>query len=618
MEVLLAQRQMFSPPKSVWWAGVMLSLGVGALCYVAAYKMVEYDAGERFMHQARNAQYHISSRIDTYSDVLRATASFFDASDRVDREAFHRFVRGLKLATQFPALVSINFAPYITDAQREEFEKISRNSGDGTPNGYPDYVIQPPGRRADYSVITMIEPIAAFRWRVGLDITHKPAVAQALAYARDTGEVSTSGKQIDMDSFGQGGGMAIRLPLYRKDMPLTNTEERRAAYKGSVGIGFSVPRLVQLAMDQMQVRDVRLRLYDGGESGDRSPAAPTPSLLFDNKLNNGDHVRPADQFSIVLPLMFNGRQWQAHFSAPKAAWSSRFDLFLPWLAMLAGFIGSLLFYLLIHTLSSSRMRAIKMAKVMTKELRDSQAKLQQSHHKLRRLAAHADQIKEQERKRIAREIHDDLGQNLLVLRIEADMLATRTRHRHPRLHARAKSTLSQIDSTIKSVRHIINDLRPNVLDLGLNAAVEWQIAQFRQRSGMVCELIEHQRDIRIDDHCATAFFRVLQESLSNIVQHAHASLVRVELRQAGGMLSMTITDNGVGMRASNRNKVGSFGLVGIEERISLLGGVCSIIGSPNAGTTVAISVPIDHVPPPSSDDITDIKDAGQLAANVVA
>ncbi len=597
----------------------MLSLGIGALCYVAAYKMVEYDAGERFMHQARNAQYHISSRIDTYSDVLRATASFFDASDRVDREAFHRFVGGLKLATQFPALVSINFAPYITDAQREEFEKISRHSGDGTPNGYPDYVIQPPGRRPDYSVITMIEPIAAFRWRVGLDITHKPAVALALANARDTGEVSTSGKQIDMDSFGQGGGMAIRLPLYRKDMPLTNMQERRAAYKGSVGIGFSVPRLVQLAMDQMQVRDVRLRLYDGGEGSDRSSTSSAPTLLFDNKLNGGgEDARSSDQFAIVLPLMFNGRQWHAHFSAPKAAWSSRFDLFLPWLAMMSGFIGSLLFYLLIHTLSSSRMRAIKMAKVMTKELRDSQAKLQQSHHKLRRLAAHADQIKEQERKRIAREIHDDLGQNLLVLRIEADMLATRTRHRHPRLHARAKSTLSQIDSTIKSVRHIINDLRPNVLDLGLNAAVEWQIAQFRQRSGMVCELIEHQRDIRIDDHCATAFFRVLQESLSNIVQHAHASLVRVELRQAGGMLSMTITDNGVGMRASNRNKVGSFGLVGIEERISLLGGVCSIIGSPNAGTTVAISVPIDHVPPPSNDDINDINDAGHLTANVIA
>jgi signal transduction histidine kinase len=365
-----------------------------------------------------------------------------------------------------------------------------------------------------------------------------------------------------------------------------------------------VPRLVQAAMEQMQVHDVHLMLYDDGDAKGGGAAAAT--LLYDNKDNVRSRVRPSDQFTIMLPLDFNGRQWSAYFRAPKSLWYSQFDAFLPWLAMLCGFIGSMLFYLLFHTLSSSRLRAIQMAKAMTKELRDSQAKLQLSHHKLRRLAAHADQIKEQERKRIAREIHDDLGQNLLVLRIEADMLATRTRHRHPRLHARAKSTLGQIDSTIKSVRHIINDLRPNVLDLGLSAAVEWQIAQFRQRSGMMCELIEPQGEISIDDRCATAFFRVLQESLSNIVQHANASLVRVELRHADGMLSMTISDNGVGMRASHRNKVGSFGLVGIEERISLLGGHCAIGGSPNGGTTVTISVPVDHAPSPSAlDDFGD-------------
>ena len=149
------------------------------------------------------------------------------------------------------------------------------------------------------------------------------------------------------------------------------------------------------------------------------------------------------------------------------------------------------------------------------------------------------------------------------------------------------------------MRHIINDLRPTVLDLGLSAAVEWQIAQFRQRSGMVCELIEHQCDIVIDDHGATALFRVLQESLSNILQHARASLVRVELRQQLGMLSMTITDNGIGIGANSRNKIASFGLVGIEERISILGGQCSISGSPNGGTVVSVSVPVEYLPKPA-------------------
>jgi len=589
----LAQRQWFSPSKPVWWAGILLSLAVGALCHVAADRAVEYDGNARFMHQARNAQYHISSHIDSYTNMLRATASFFDATDSVAPTDFHRFVTGLQLQANFPALDGINYSPYITDAERDAFERASRRSGDGTADGYPDFEIRPPGRRPDYSVITMIEPIATFRDRVGLDIAARPAVAEALARARDTGEVSTSGKLIEMNRHGQGGGgMAIRLALYRRNLPHNTVAERRANFIGSVGIGFSVPRLVQLAMEQMQVRDVRLRLYDTGNAA--TPGAYS-ALLFDNQPHTREQ-RPSQLYSVVLPLDFHGRQWQALFSAPKRAWSSRFDLFLPWLAMATGFTGTLMFYLLFHTLSSSRLRAIKMAKAMTRELRDSQAKLQLSHHKLRRLAAHADQIKEQERKRIAREIHDDLGQNLLVLRIEADLLATRTRHRHPRLHARAVSTLQQIDSTIKSVRHIINDLRPTVLDLGLNAAVEWQIARFRERSGLVCELLEHQHDIRVDDHCATAFFRILQESLSNIAQHARASLVRVELGQQGNTLTMTIIDNGIGLRPSSRNKIGSFGLVGIEERISLLGGTCAIVSSPNAGTSVSISVPLTRGP----------------------
>jgi signal transduction histidine kinase len=614
MPVSFLQKQMFSPSKPVWWAGVMLSLGIGALFYVAAFKTIEHDAGERFLQQARNAQYNINSRLNAYTDVLRGTASFFRATGSVDRAAFHRYVEGLDIPRQFPALDNINYTQYVTDAGRDAFERAARRDGGDQVLGYPDFSISPPGRRGEYWVLTMIEPLPEFREKVGRDIAFRAPVARALAQGRDTGELSASGTPIDSVHQPLGSGLALRLPIYRSDMPTITLAQRRAAYVGSVGIGFSVPRLTQAALEQMQVRDVRLMLVDSGDSGAAAKRQQPHVQLFDSNPDS-PALRSSEMFTIVLPIEFNSRRWDAHFSAPKALWYSSFDIWLPWLAMLCGFVGSLLFYLLFHTLSSSRLRAIKMAKAMTKELRDSQAKLQQSHLKLRRLAAHADQIKEQERKRIAREIHDDLGQNLLVLRIEADMLASRTRHSHPRLHARAKSTLGQIDSTIKSVRHIINDLRPNVLDLGLNAAVEWQIAQFRQRSGMVCELIEHQQDIHIDDHCATAFFRVLQESLSNIVQHAHASLVRVELCQAAGMLSMTITDNGVGTRDSSRNKVGSFGLIGIEERVTLLGGHCSITGSPNAGTTVMISVPIDYLPPEALDDS---HDSVRLSADATA
>jgi len=588
----LANKQLFSSSRPVWWAGVLLSIAIGSLFYLGAHRTIEYDAGERFLHQAQNAQYNINSRLNAYTDVLRSAASFFHASEHVDRASFHRYVAGLDIANQFPALDNINYAHYVPDAGRQAFQNAMRSSSSSSSSdsvlGYPQLLqITPPERRSEYWVLTMIEPLAEFREKIGRDIAFRAPVARALAQGRDSGELSASGTPIDSIHQPLGAGLALRLPVYRNDLPLSTVEQRRAAYLGSVGIGFSVPRLVQAALEQMQVRDARLVLQDVGGS-----AAPGAAVqLFDSKPSSAA-LRPGAQFSVVLPIDFHHRHWQAHFSAPKASWYSRFDTWLPWLAMACGFTGSLLFYLLFHTLSSSRMRAVKMAKEMTRELRTSQARLQQSHQKLRRLAAHSDQIKELERKRIAREIHDDLGQNLLVLRIDVDLLSTRTRHRHPRLHERAQRMLGQIDSTIKSVRHIINDLRPTVLDLGLNAAVEWQIAQFRTRSGMVCELIDHDTDIRIDDHGATAIFRILQESLSNILQHAHASLVRVELRQAHGMLSMIISDNGVGLHDGSRSKVGSFGLVGIEERIHLLGGSCAITSTPYGGTTVAIAVPV--------------------------
>src|SRR5471032_2931632 len=589
-----------SPPqRPVLWSGLLLSLGVALLFYFTAARSIEHDANERFRNQARNAQYSIASRVQAYGDVLRGVAGFFQASEHVSRASFHAYVLGLDLEHRFSAIDTINYAGYFSDQQRAAVEQALRDSGNGGRDGYPPVVITPPGRRPDYTVLMLVEPASGYREKVGTDISTKDYVARSLAHARDTGLMSSSGHPISFAGRPPRSDLGMRLALYRAGAALDTVAQRRAAYLGSVGIGFSMQRLVQDTLDEMLWRGVRLSLCDAGERANAQPAGAACLPLFDSQTGGADNRRSAELFSAMLPIDFNGRVWQARFSAPKAMLYSRFDAYLPWLAMLAGFGCSMLISLLFHTLSSSRLRAITMAKAMTKELRDSQAKLQLSHHKLRRLAAHADQIKEEERKRIAREIHDDLGQNLLVLRIEADMLATRTRQRHPRLHARARSTLGHIDSTIKSVRHIINDLRPTVLDLGLSAAVEWQIAQFRQRSGMVCELIEHQCDIVIDDHGATALFRVLQESLSNILQHARASMVRVELRQHMGMLSMTITDNGVGIRANSRNKIASFGLVGIEERISILGGQCSFSGSPNGGTVVSVSVPVEYLPDPA-------------------
>lgn len=592
MRALIARKKLFSPAQPLWWTGLLLSLGVGVGLHVFTANSLEAEATERFRSQARSSQFNIATGIKAYTDVLRGTASFFQSVDSITRENFHRYVQGLDLRRNFPAIVSINFAQHVPAEQRAAFEQYVRRTAK-PGDGYPELVLKPSASQADAAILSLMEPIAGLEAKFGVDIAARPAVAESLAASRDTGMLSASGLPIGFDILPNRQALAMRLPVYRPDMPLSTVTQRRAAYVGSVGIGFSVHRLVSEALAEIPVHNARLTLQDVSEG---TPA--DGALLYDSADTDEAAIGYERLITCVLPIDFNGRLWQARFTAPMSSLYSRVDVLLPWLALLTGFAGTMLIYALFYTLSSSRLRAIRMAKAMTRELRESQAKLQLSHHKLRRLAAHAEQIKEEERKRIAREIHDDLGQNLLALRIEADVLTTRTSHRHSRLHERARCTLAQIDNTIKSVRQIINDLRPNVLDLGLSAAVEWQIGQFRQRSGIVCELIENGADIDlgIDDKCAIAYFRILQESLSNILQHAHASLVRVELRRQDGVLSMSISDNGVGLHDRSRNKFGSFGLVGIEERVSILGGTCTITGAPNAGTTILVTVPVNHAP----------------------
>jgi signal transduction histidine kinase len=586
------------------WGGVVFALMVGAGFYYATLKSIENDSRQRFLNMSRAAQNTIVARIKTYTDVLRSSASLFQSSQRISGIDFTRYVSGLGLDVNYPAIESLNFAYYVRDEERPAFEQRLREEQARDPNRPPPFSISPPGRRHEYLVITYIEPKRAWRGAHGFDITADPLRQRAAAQMRDMGTLQTSGEATRAASGRNRMGLSMRMPAFRASMPTGTVDERRAAYIGSVGVSFSVPKLVQGVLADMPIKNPRMRLIDTGIAA-RDQLSQKPSeerLLFDSFGTERDPSPPPQtdngHFSNTLPVNFNGRVWKAVFSAEKTSLYTDFDENYPKLAGVAGFVGSLAIYALFYTLTSSRRRAISIAEEMTKELRDSEARLQTSHDNLQRLAAHADHIKEDERRRIAREIHDELGQNLLALRIEADMLASRTEGQHSRLNERARWTLSQIDRTIKSVRQIINDLRPNVLDLGLGAAVEWQIAEFVRRTGLRCELIGERDDIKLSDSAATALFRILQESLANIERHAKATQVNVTLQVNATRISMAVTDNGIGFEAGGRTKSGSFGLVGIEERIRILGGAFTVTSIPGRGTTVSVSVALEQIDNP--------------------
>jgi signal transduction histidine kinase len=608
--MLLGRAKQFITSNRGLLPGVALSIGIGLLFHQMTSTLIDRDNNERFVNMANTAKSTINARIVSYTNMVRATASFFGANGEVNRATFHRFVSGLNIPEQYPAIETANYVHSVTDDKRDAFEEKIRREDALANDGRPPFKITPPGRRPTYSVVLYIEPNPDWMQAVGFDLDADPLTRQAMALARDRGVPANSGAPIKAMKARGRIGFGMRLPVYRFGAPLNSVEERRTAYVGSVGIAFNVARLVQGVLAELPVDGIRMILYNDLIKLD--PSTPKRfQLIYDSSATGKAPPPPAPSvgdpttFQAVMPIQFNGREWRAHFSVQKQQLYSNLDAYFPLLASLAGFTTTMLLYGVFYTLKSSRQRAVELARDMTKELRESQSQLLQSHRKLRELAAHLDNIKEYERKRIAREIHDDLGQNLLALRIDAELLLARTGNRHPHLHARAATTLGQIDATIKSVRQIINDLRPNVLDLGLNAAVAWQIAQFRQRAGIECELVEYNTDIKVSDQCATGLFRILQESLSNVVRHARAKSVRVDLRVENDWVGMSVHDDGIGLPLLDVHKNGAFGLIGIEERVRILGGTFSLNSAPGRGTTLSVTIPAHGASPAASPAVPD-------------
>ncbi|HET9276358.1 MAG TPA: histidine kinase [Gemmatimonadales bacterium] len=222
----------------------------------------------------------------------------------------------------------------------------------------------------------------------------------------------------------------------------------------------------------------------------------------------------------------------------------------------------------------------------------SEEELRASREQLRALAARLQQVREEERTGIAREIHDELGQALTGLKLDIAWM----RHRLPRdpeILAQCGSIMERIDGTLRSVRRIATALRPSILDqLGLAAALEWQGQEFGSRTGIEVAMELCPDGPPIPDHLGSSAFRVLQESLTNVARHSGATRVTIRLMQTAEQLTLEVADNGVGIPPDRIAGTASLGLVGMRERAVACRGELRITGVPNAGTTVRLTIPL--------------------------
>jgi PAS domain S-box-containing protein len=237
--------------------------------------------------------------------------------------------------------------------------------------------------------------------------------------------------------------------------------------------------------------------------------------------------------------------------------------------------------------------ANRLMKKMLDEGKRAEEEVRKSRERLRNLSEHLQSLLEEERTRISREIHDELGQALTALKI--DLSLTRrslVSGGHAEQSAKVHENELAVNRIIKTMRKIATDLRPAVLDeLGVPAAIEWMAKDFKNRTGIDCKVAIQGVDNISDTVCATAIFRIVQEALTNVMRHAAASRVKVSLEKKGDTLIVEVRDNGIGIAEGRITGSKSLGLIGIRERVRLLGGKTVILGKPGEGTSVRVTLP---------------------------
>jgi PAS domain S-box-containing protein len=225
----------------------------------------------------------------------------------------------------------------------------------------------------------------------------------------------------------------------------------------------------------------------------------------------------------------------------------------------------------------------------------ARTRLEQTQRELRALSKAANSALEAERTRIAREMHDEFGQSLTAMKMDIESMRQGLRTDQPDLQAHALAIRTSIDSLVTATRRLAFDLRPLMLDdLGLIAALEWLAKTFSERVGIDVKLTVDDPQAQITEPFASALYRTAQESLTNIARHAQASSVVMHLEHDEEYLQLTVHDNGRGIELTEMSKRGSYGLMGIRERMHLMGGTLEVSRHPTQGTQLRVRVPLTN------------------------
>ncbi|RQP26759.1 bifunctional diguanylate cyclase/phosphodiesterase [Piscinibacter terrae] len=378
-------RGKFVLPIIVFSVGAALS----AVLAVTAHQEIERGAQSRFDAVSLDAARKVQDRFDGYTEVLIGLRALFNTSETVSRTRFRQYVTGLNIAEKFPGFQVLNYAPYVPAAARAEFEASLRSDPALAPALASKIAIVPPGERAFYHPLAYIEPLAGNEATLGRDLSAVPTAMKALEQARDNNGLTSSGRKIQIKGRESDIGLAMRLPVYRGDMPHDTVDERRAAYIGSVGAGFRVAEMMKDVAGISGNEAPRIRLYDAGPSKGSSMGATDPvpvdqlhtkdaNLLFDTQQPAADDKAAAAAFDRTFVFDMGGHSWLVQTSQPPDQVMGWLDRSIGAVVALSGLAISALLAGIVYSLNTSRGRAEGIARSMTQHLRVSQRRLDEA------------------------------------------------------------------------------------------------------------------------------------------------------------------------------------------------------------------------------------------------
>lgn len=360
------------------WTVLLLGAVLSVLVFYVLRARAEEQARLRFERQASDAKHVIKARVKSYEDAIRGLAALFATDTRVSRLQFKRYVDSLNLQQSYPGFETLNYAAYVRAEDRDVFEAGVRADNSVQPGGYPDFVIKPPGLRADYNVLVYLEPFAPNQFAFGLDISSNPAnpnLRPLFELMRESGEIIGSGRLLRYRDTRPIIGLAMRLAVYAPGMPIETPEQRRAAFMGTVGAGFDVNKLMQGVLSDSTLRMLRFTMHDVGRLGDTKRQAVSDNTLLYNSHPTPVPTVQSEIFKTILPIEVAGRVWELHFIADQSAILGIEEVVVPWASLAAGLLISLLLAGIALSLVSSHERAQKLALEMTRDLRRSESAL---------------------------------------------------------------------------------------------------------------------------------------------------------------------------------------------------------------------------------------------------